>query len=173
MNGINRCAFENRPDFGQGRFSATCTLQKSFRKLQLGENKLVTILSADGKTELAGRLILSVGFDPAKKYPVVVYVYGGPHSQMVNKGWLNSAGLWQYYMAAQGYIAFTMDNRGTLNRGREFETTIHRQLGIPETEDQMKGIEYLKSLPYVMPQSWRTRLELRRFYDAEPDAAPP
>jgi dipeptidyl-peptidase-4 len=125
------------------------TSKNPFENYQLGENKLVPILSADGKTELAGRLILPVGFDPAKKYPVVVYVYGGPHSQMVNKGWLNSAGLWQYYMAAQGYIAFTMDNRGTLNRGREFETTIHRQLGILETEDQMKGIEYLKSLPYV------------------------
>jgi dipeptidyl-peptidase-4 len=116
---------------------------------QLGENRLVAILSADGKTEITGRLILPVNFDTSKKYPVVVYVYGGPHSQMVNKGWLNSAGLWQYYMAAQGYIAFTMDNRGTLNHGRDFETAIHRQLGIPETEDQMKGIEYLKSLPYV------------------------
>jgi dipeptidyl-peptidase-4 len=116
---------------------------------QLGENRLVSILSADGKTELTGRLILPVNFDTSKKYPVVVYVYGGPHSQMVNKGWLNSAGLWQYYMAAQGYIAFTMDNRGTLNHGRDFETAIHRQLGILETEDQMEGIEYLKSLPYV------------------------
>ncbi len=125
------------------------TSKNPFENYQLGENKLVPILSADGKTELAGRLILPVNFDPSKKYPVVVYVYGGPHSQMVNKGWLNSAGLWQYYMAAQGYIAFTMDNRGTLNRGREFETAIHRQLGILETEDQMKGIEYLKSLPYV------------------------
>ncbi|NCB07936.1 MAG: S9 family peptidase [Bacteroidia bacterium] len=125
------------------------TSKNPFENYQLGENKLVPILSADGKTELAGRLILPVNFDPSRKYPVVVYVYGGPHSQMVNKGWLNSAGLWQYYMAAQGYIAFTMDNRGTLNRGREFETAIHRQLGILETEDQMKGIEYLKSLPFV------------------------
>ncbi|MCG6189413.1 S9 family peptidase [Maribellus maritimus] len=116
---------------------------------QLGENKLVSILSADGKTELAGRLILPVDFDPSKKYPVIVYVYGGPHSQLVNKSWNNQARWWQYYMASQGYIAFTMDNRGTLNRGRDFETVVHRQLGILETEDQMKGIEYLKSLPYV------------------------
>ncbi|SHE83847.1 dipeptidyl-peptidase-4 [Mariniphaga anaerophila] len=115
----------------------------------LGENKLVPVLSADGKTELTGRLILPVDFDPAKKYPVIVYVYGGPHSQLVNKGWHNSARWWQYYMASQGYIAFTMDNRGTLNRGRDFETSVHRQLGILETEDQMKGVEYLKSLPYV------------------------
>ncbi len=115
----------------------------------LGENKLVPILSADGKTELAGRLILPVNFDPTKKYPVIVYVYGGPHSQLVDKRWQNQARWWQYYMASQGYIAFTMDNRGTSNRGRDFETAVHRQLGILETEDQMKGVEYLKSLPYV------------------------
>jgi dipeptidyl-peptidase-4 len=115
----------------------------------LGENKLIPIQSADGKTELAGRLILPVDFDPSKKYPVIVYVYGGPHSQLVDKSWHNSARWWQYYMASQGYIAFTMDNRGTNNRGRDFETAVHRQLGVLETEDQMKGIEYLKSLPYV------------------------
>ena len=115
----------------------------------LGENTLVTIKSADGKTDLYGRLIKPVNFDPAKKYPVIVYVYGGPHSQLVTKGWHNSARWWQYYMASQGFISFTLDNRGTSNRGRKFETAIHRQLGILETEDQMQGIAYLKSLPYV------------------------
>ncbi|MFW6289617.1 MAG: DPP IV N-terminal domain-containing protein [Mariniphaga sp.] len=116
---------------------------------QLGENRLVPILSADGNTELTGRLILPVDFNPAKKYPVIIYVYGGPHSQLVDKSWLNGANWWQYYMASKGYIAFTMDNRGTNNRGREFESSIHRQLGILETADQMKGVEYLRSLPYV------------------------
>ena len=116
---------------------------------QLGENKLVTLKTKDGKYDLFGRLILPAGFNPSKKYPVVVYVYGGPHSQLVNKSWHNQARWWQYYMASQGYIAFTLDNRGTSNRGRDFETAIHRQLGIIETEDQMQGIEYLKSLPYV------------------------
>lgn len=115
----------------------------------LGENKLIPVMSADGKTELTGRLILPTGFDPSKKYPVIVYVYGGPHSQLVDKSWHNNARWWQYYMASQGYIAFTMDNRGTSSRGRDFETAVHRQLGILETEDQMQGIEYLKSLPYV------------------------
>ncbi len=115
----------------------------------LGENKLVPIRSADGKTELAGRLILPVDFDPSKKYPVIVYVYGGPHSQLVDKSWHNAARWWQYYMASQGYIAFTMDNRGTNNRGRNFETAVHRKLGVLETEDQMQGIEFLKSLQYV------------------------
>ncbi len=116
---------------------------------ELGETILVPVLSADGKTELTGRLILPVDFDPEKKYPVVVYVYGGPHSQLVDKSWLYGANWWQYYMAAQGYISFTMDNRGTKNRGHDFETSVYRQLGIVETEDQMKGIEFLKSLPYV------------------------
>lgn len=115
----------------------------------LGENRLVQILSADGKTELTGRLVLPVNFDPQQKYPVIVYVYGGPHSQMVNKSWHNAVRWWQYYMASQGFIAFTMDNRGTNFRGLEFENIIHRQLGVAETEDQMKGIEYLKSLPFV------------------------
>ncbi|WP_321995421.1 S9 family peptidase [Draconibacterium orientale] len=115
----------------------------------LGENKLVALKTKDGKYDLFGRLILPNDFDPAKKYPVVVYVYGGPHSQLVTKGWQNQARWWQYYMASQGYIAFTLDNRGTNNRGRAFETAIHRNLGVLETEDQMQGIEYLLSLPYV------------------------
>lgn len=115
----------------------------------LGENALVTLKTADGKNDLYGRLIKPNNFDPSKKYPVVVYVYGGPHSQLVNKSWHNSARWWQYYMASQGFIAFTLDNRGTSNRGRDFENAVHRQLGILETEDQMQGIGYLKSLPYV------------------------
>ncbi len=115
----------------------------------LGENSLVTLKTADGKNDLYGRIIKPANFDPTKKYPVVVYVYGGPHSQMVNKSWNYGAQLWQYYMAAQGYVAFTLDGRGTNMRGRDFETAIHRQLGILETEDQMQGIEYLKSLPFV------------------------
>ncbi|WP_167605801.1 S9 family peptidase [Maribellus sediminis] len=115
----------------------------------LGENKLVTLKTKDGNYDLYGRLILPTHFDPTKKYPVVVYVYGGPHSQLVDKSWHNQARWWQYYMASQGYIAFTLDNRGTSNRGRSFETAIHRQLGVLETEDQMQGIEFLLSLPYV------------------------
>lgn len=114
-----------------------------------GSNKLVEIPCPDGKNTLYGRLILPADFDASKKYPVIVYVYGGPHSQMVTKSWKNAARWWQYYMAQKGYIAFTLDNRGTKNRGRAFEDVIHRQLGIHETADQMAGIDYLKSLPYV------------------------
>ncbi|MDR2909783.1 MAG: S9 family peptidase [Bacteroidales bacterium] len=125
------------------------TAKTPFIDYELGENKLVTILSADGETELYGRLILPVNFDPSKKYPVIVYVYGGPHIQMVTEKWQNQASLWQYYLAQKGYISFTVDNRGTPNRGRDFEQSVHRKLGVLETEDQMKGISYLKSLPYV------------------------
>ena len=119
------------------------------KEYKLGENRLVNIKGSDGKTDLHGRLILPPDFDSSKKYPVIVYVYGGPHLQLVTKNWHNNANWWQYYMASQGYIAFTLDNRGSKNRGRDFETVVHRQLGVTETEDQLKGIEYLKSLAYV------------------------
>lgn len=116
---------------------------------ELGENRLFTIKAADNKTGLYGRMILPPRFDPAKKYPVIVYVYGGPHAQLVTNTWLNAADWWQYYMASEGYICVTLDNRGSANRGKAFEEIIHRQLGTAETADQMKGIEYLKKLPYV------------------------
>ena len=111
--------------------------------------ELVTITAADGKTPLNGRLIKPVDFDPAKKYPVIVYGYGGPHAQLVTDSWMGGGSLWDYYMAQNGYVLFTLDNRGSANRGLEFENVIHRQLGQEEMKDQIKGVEYLKSLPYV------------------------
>ncbi|RKD89722.1 S9 family peptidase [Mangrovibacterium diazotrophicum] len=116
---------------------------------QLGENKIVKLTAADGTTDLYARMILPTNFNPNKKYPTIVYVYGGPHVQLVRNTWHNAADWWFYYMASQGYILFTVDSRGSANRGQAFEEVIHRQLGIEETKDQMKGIEYLKSLPYV------------------------
>lgn len=116
---------------------------------EFGENKLIEIPCKDGKNTLYARMILPPHFDASQKYPVIVYVYGGPHSQLVTKSWKNGARWWQYYMAQKGYIAFTLDNRGTSNRGRAFENVIHRQLGVKEMEDQMSGIEFLKTLSYV------------------------
>jgi len=116
---------------------------------ELGDNRIFTIKAANNKTDLYCRMILPNQMEPEKKYPVVVYVYGGPHAQLVNNTWLNDADWWQYYLADKGYIVFTVDSRGSDNRGKAFEEIIHRQLGITETADQMKGIEYLKSLPYV------------------------
>ncbi|MGE4587865.1 MAG: DPP IV N-terminal domain-containing protein [Mangrovibacterium sp.] len=116
---------------------------------ELGENKMFTIKAADGKTDLYCRMILPVEFNPTKKYPVILYVYGGPHVQLVQNSWHHGADWWQYYMAANGYIIFTVDSRGSDNRGKAFEEIIHRQLGITETADQMKGVEYLLGQPWV------------------------
>jgi len=118
------------------------------KEYQLGETSMVTLKTSEG-TDLYARLIKPLGFDPAKKYPVLIYVYGGPHSQLVTDTWLGGAGLFLNYMASNGYLVFTLDNRGTASRGAAFEQCIHRQLGKLEMEDQMTGVNYLKSLPYV------------------------
>ncbi|MDM8160614.1 DPP IV N-terminal domain-containing protein [Labilibaculum sp. K2S] len=115
----------------------------------LGEISLGTIKSADEKTDLYYRMVKPADFDPNKKYPVVVYVYGGPHAQLVTNNWLGGSRLWEQYMAQNGYLIYVLDNRGSANRGKEFEAIIHRQCGQPEMADQMKGVEFLKSLPYV------------------------
>lgn len=113
------------------------------------EVSLGTVKSADGKFDNYYRLIKPLGFDPAKKYPVIVYVYGGPHSQLVKDTWLASTAMWEMYMAQKGYIVYVQDNRGTSNRGAGFEKAINRQCGQAEMADQMAGIEMLRGLPYV------------------------
>jgi len=117
--------------------------------ITMPETKITTITAADGKTPLNARIIYPTNFDATKKYPVMVYVYGGPHAQLVTNTWLGGANLFFNYMAQNGYIVFTVDSRGSFNRGRAFEQVIHRQLGQAEMADQMKGVDYLKSLPYV------------------------
>ncbi|MCI4444300.1 MAG: DPP IV N-terminal domain-containing protein [Lentimicrobium sp.] len=116
---------------------------------QMGTADIKTIKSADGTTDLYTRLIKPSNFDPTKKYPVLVYLYGGPHAQMITNSYLDGANLWMYWMAEQGYLVFTLDNRGSDNRGFAFESVIHGRLGVNEIDDQMKGVDYLKSLPYV------------------------
>lgn len=116
---------------------------------QIGTSEIKTIKAADGTTDLYTRLIKPSNFDATKKYPVLVYVYGGPHAQMITNSFLDGANLWMYWMAEQGYLVFTLDNRGSDNRGFAFESIIHGRLGVNEMEDQLKGVEYLKSLPYV------------------------
>lgn len=118
-------------------------------KTILPKMELVTVTAADGKTPLNGRLIYPANFDASKKYPVVVYVYGGPHAQLVTNSWLGAGSLFDYYLAQQGYVVFTLDNRGSDARGRDFEHVIHRNLGVNEMADQMKGIEFLKSKSFV------------------------
>ncbi len=114
-----------------------------------GEITMGTVKTADGKFDNYYRLIKPMNFDASKKYPTIVYVYGGPHSQMVKNTWLGELRRWEMYMAQHGYVVFVMDNRGTSNRGAEFEKVIHGQCGQAEMADQMEGIKFLKSLPYV------------------------
>lgn len=108
-----------------------------------------TIKAADGVTDLYYRLVKPADLDPNQKYPAIVYVYGGPHAQMITGGWLNGARGWDVYMANKGYVMLTVDNRGSSNRGFEFESAPFRHLGIEEGKDQVKGVELLQSLPYV------------------------
>lgn len=114
-----------------------------------GEITMGTVKTADGKFDNHYRLIKPINFDPSKKYPVIVYVYGGPHSQMVKNTWQGELRRWEMYMAQQGYVVFVMDNRGTSNRGTEFEKAIHGQCGQAEMADQIEGVKFLKSHPWV------------------------
>lgn len=117
----------------------------------IGKAELFTIPGGDG-TALWCRLIKPSNFDPAKKYPVVVYVYGGPHAQMNTNSWLGGASLWMNQLAEEGYLIFTLDNRGSANRGKKFQQVIHRQLGTAEMEDQLAGVQWLKKQPFVDAQ---------------------
>ena len=111
--------------------------------------KLGTIKAADGKTDLYYRLITPPNIEKGEKYPTLVYVYGGPHSQLVTDSWLGGGNLYFMFLAQQGYVVFTLDNHGTDNRGFEFESCTHRRLGEIEMADQMEGVKFLKSLAFV------------------------
>ena len=111
--------------------------------------ELGTVPSADGLYENYYRLIYPKDFDPSRKYPVILYVYGGPHSQLVQDSWLGQIRMWEMLMAQKGYLVYIQDNRGTENRGAAFEKAINRRCGQEEMKDQMVGINWLRSLPYV------------------------
>ncbi len=113
------------------------------------EYRCGTIKAADDSTDLYYRLVLPTDFDPAKKYPTVVYVYGGPHAHNVDARWHYSSRSWETYMAQRGYVLFILDNRGSENRGRDFEQTTFRHLGQVEMQDQMRGVDFLRTLSYV------------------------
>lgn len=112
------------------------------------EVRNITLQAEDG-TPLYGKLILPTNFDSNKRYPVIVYLYGGPHAQLIRNIFPASGNLWYEYMAQRGYIVFSMDGRGSSNRGLAFEQAVFRTLGTLEMEDQLEGVAYLKSLPYV------------------------
>ena len=133
----------------KGNVVTAMVSNNKYQDYVIGTADIKTIKAADGTTDLYTRLIKPSNFDASKKYPVLVYVYGGPHAQLVTNSFLDGASLWMYWMAEQGYLVFSVDNRGSDNRGVAFESVIHRQLGVNEMEDQINGVEYLKSLPYV------------------------
>jgi dipeptidyl-peptidase 4 len=108
-----------------------------------------TIKAADRSTDLYYTLVKPVDFDSTAKYPVMVYVYGGPHDQLITNSWMDRLDYLQQYLAQQGIASFVLDCRGSDSRGRDFEDIIHRQSGIPQLEDQMEGIKYLKSLSFI------------------------
>ena len=111
--------------------------------------RMGTLKAADGKTDLYYRMVLPPDFDENRKYPTIVYVYGGPHAHNVEASWLWASRPWETYMAQKGYVLFILDNRGSENRGKEFEQVTFHQLGQVEMQDQMKGVDFLKTLPYV------------------------
>ncbi|MCQ2288646.1 MAG: S9 family peptidase [Muribaculaceae bacterium] len=108
-----------------------------------------TIKAADGTTDLYYRVVKPADFDPTKKYPTVVYVYGGPHAHNVDARWHCASRSWETYMAQKGYVLFILDNRGSANRGRDFENATWHKLGQVEMADQMKGVDFLKTQAYV------------------------
>ena len=125
------------------------TAEDPWAEYKVPEVKVGTIKAADGVTDLYYRLILPTDFDPTKKYPAVVYVYGGPHAHNIDATAHWGARGWDIWMAQQGYVMFCLDNRGSEHRGLAFEQATFRQLGVEEMKDQIKGVEFLKSLPYV------------------------
>ncbi|WP_312090853.1 DPP IV N-terminal domain-containing protein [Chryseobacterium sp.] len=130
------------------KFTNILTSENPLKNYQRPEIKNVTLKADDG-TLLYGKIILPTDFDPNKKYPTIVYLYNGPHLQLVTNTFPASGNLWYEYMAQNGYVIFTMDGRGSSNRGLKFEQAVFRNLGTTEMNDQMKGVQYLKSLPYV------------------------
>ena len=131
---------------GVNLLTATDPMKEQYN---LPEITLGTIKAADGKTDLYYRLIKPVNFDPNKKYPAIIYVYGGPHAQLIHNNRFYDARGWDLYMAQKGYVMLTVDSRGSDNRGLEFENCTFRQLGMEEMKDQVEGAKFLQSLPYV------------------------
>lgn len=104
-----------------------------------------TLKAADGEV-LHYEILKPVGFDPARKYPAIVSVYGGPHAQTVSRSW-QKVGERPYL--EDGYVVFKLDNRGSANRSAKFKRALDRRMGTVEVEDQLVGAKFLQSLPYV------------------------
>ena len=125
------------------------TAENPWEGYEVPEYLCGTIKAADGVTDLYYRMVKPTHFDPNKRYPTIIYVYGGPHAHNVDARWNYCSRGWETYMAQKGYLLFILDNRGSENRGRDFEQATFRRLGQVEMQDQMQGVAFLKSLPYV------------------------
>lgn len=132
-----------------GRRTRWLTAADPWKGYDVPEYRCGTIKAADGVTDLYYRMVMPIHFDPTKKYPTIVYVYGGPHAHNVDARWHYCSRSWETYMAQRGYLLFILDNQGSENRGKAFEQVTFRHLGDHEVEDQMKGVDFLKSLAYV------------------------
>ena len=126
-------------------YNSEAYMEKCIDSLLVGGEDVEILVVNDGSSDRTAEIADAY----AKKYPTIVYVYGGPHAQLVTGGWKNGVGGWDIYMAQRGYVVFTLDSRGSANRGQAFENVIHHNLGVNEMADQVKGVEFLKSLPYV------------------------
>lgn len=166
-DGFHSAIMDKKGDYIIDNFSS-CHIPREIFVINTSSKKAVTLLKAEdpikdyktGKwnlftiknnegTDLYCRIFKPVDFDSTKKYPVLVYLYNGPHSQYIINSWMAGGELWYQYMAQKGFIVFGIEGRGTSFRGKDFEQAIFRQLGTKEMEDQLKGVDYLKSLPYV------------------------
>ena len=136
-------------DTRTGTSSRYFTAPDPWQGYTVPEYRCGSIKAADDSTDLYYRLVLPTGFDPNEKYPTVVYVYGGPHAHNVDARWHWSSRSWETYMAQRGYVLFILDNRGSENRGRDFEQATFRHLGQVEMQDQMCGVDFLRTLNYV------------------------
>ena len=136
-------------DSSEGRvISPVLVSDNPLKGYDIGEVNLFSI-KTDKNISLNTRLIKPYDFDKNKKYPAVIYVYNGPGVQLIRNNWLASAPLWMYYLANQGYIIFTVDGRGSENRGRDFEQIIFKELGKIEMLDQIKGYNYLIKQDFI------------------------
>ena len=132
-----------------GRRTPYFTATDPWKGYNVPEYSCGTIKAADDTTDLYYRMVKPVNFDPTKKYPTIIYVYGGPHAHNVDARWHYASRGWETYMAQHGYLLFILDNRGSENRGKAFEQVTFRHLGQEELKDQMKGVDFLKTLAYV------------------------
>ncbi len=136
-------------DTSNGKRTTIIDSRDPWDNFNVPEIKTGTLKAADGVTDLYYRLILPTDFDPAKKYPAVIYVYGGPHAHNIDATRHWGVRGWDIWMAQNGYVMFCLDNRGSEHRGLEFEQATFKHLGVEEMKDQLKGVDYLKSLPYI------------------------